>query len=92
MSEINATRSLVKDTSKQDILNLPPMTDTSKLNTMKFMVRHVAQNQLISSLLDLSKTYCLCLLLVVEFIPLNRLFFNPNAYGPVLLSDDEIIT
>jgi predicted ATPase len=41
MSEINATRSLVKDTSKQDILNLPPMTDTSKLKTMKFMVRHV---------------------------------------------------
>jgi hypothetical protein len=39
MSEINATKTLLKDTSKESILNLPPMTDIQKLTTMKFMVR-----------------------------------------------------
>jgi predicted ATPase len=38
-SEINATQPLLKDISKDTILNLPPMTDMRKLNTMKFMVR-----------------------------------------------------
>ena len=38
-SEINATQSLLKNTTKDTILNLPPMTDMRKLNTMKFMVR-----------------------------------------------------
>jgi hypothetical protein len=37
--EINATQTLLKDTSKESILALPPMTDVRKLITMKFMVR-----------------------------------------------------
>jgi predicted ATPase len=38
-SEINATQTLLKNTTKDTFLNLPPMTDMRKLNTMKFMVR-----------------------------------------------------
>ena len=38
-SEINATQSLLKDTSVDTFLNLPPITDKRKLITMNFMVR-----------------------------------------------------
>ena len=91
-SEINATHILLEDTSKHTILNLPPMTDTQKLNTMKFMVRHVAKNRSTSFSPVPPETHHLYLPLVVEYISLNRLYFQSNAYGSVLLSDDEVDT
>jgi hypothetical protein len=39
LNEISVTQTILKDISKDTLLNLPPMQDMQKLNTMKFMVR-----------------------------------------------------
>ena len=39
LNEIRVTQTILKDTTKDTLLNLPPMEDMQKLNTMKFMVR-----------------------------------------------------
>jgi predicted ATPase len=39
LSEISVTQTILEDTSKDSLLNLPPMENMQKLNTMKFMVR-----------------------------------------------------
>ena len=38
LNEISVTQTILKDTTKDTLLNLPPMKDMQKLNTMKFMV------------------------------------------------------
>ena len=89
-SEINATQSLLKDTSVDTFLNLPPITDRRKLTTMNFMVRSEGLIEVFFYRFT-SQLHIYCRLRI-EHITLHKLLFVTNAYGSVLLSDDEVNT